>query len=339
MNPIKNAGSSNGARKIFLAASALSVFFSLAPDVFAQGFVPLAEIPGLTSREVTSVVNADSLALFFNNLYKYAIGFAAALAVIEIIWGGLEISTKDSVSKNKDGKDRIQNAVFGLVLVLAPALVFSIINPAILNLSLNLPPLQTTTGSTVGTGGAGGRQPTTSVDSATQCSVTGTAGVLQIAICPSDTAAMTWGQTCTSGNLSGVTRTETTDPANGVPVSTSVITCTGNRRYVFIDPGGTFTSISTAINRLRPLVSIPDRQSNGSDAVSFAGICTGAGIGWKVCLSDAPLLTRAVPCQLTGASAQTTWKCYSEALSCINLTNPIDRGLCTSSNPGWTPFQ
>lgn len=108
-----------------------------------SGFTALAPIPGLTDSANTSVVNSSTLATFFNNLYKYLIGLAAVIAIIEIIWGGLEISTQDSVSKHADGKERIQQAVLGLVLVLAPVIVFSIINPSILNLSLNLPPLNT----------------------------------------------------------------------------------------------------------------------------------------------------------------------------------------------------
>src|SRR3989344_4772213 len=91
----------------------LSVFFlflGLAPHVFAEGFVPLAPIPGLTQG-----VTADTagLANFFNNLYKYIIGLAAVLAVIQIIWGGLEIAiNKDNVSKITDSKGKIYNAIF-----------------------------------------------------------------------------------------------------------------------------------------------------------------------------------------------------------------------------------
>jgi len=115
------------------------VALSLVPvTVLAQEFVPLAEIPGLTDP-VTA--NAPGFAIFFNNLYKYLIGLSAVLAVIMIIWGGLEYSTQDSISKKSDGKERIYAAIFGLVLVLSPVLVFSIINPAILNLSLNLEPV------------------------------------------------------------------------------------------------------------------------------------------------------------------------------------------------------
>ena len=113
-----------------------------APAQGTSGFVALAPIPGLTSG-TTAVVNPQSLDAFFNNLYKFLIGIAAMLAIIEIIWGGLEYSTQDSVSKKSDGKQRITQALLGLVLVLSPVLVFSIINPSILNLSLNLPALNT----------------------------------------------------------------------------------------------------------------------------------------------------------------------------------------------------
>lgn len=135
--------------------SILLLLFGLAPHVFAQGFVPLAPIPGLTQGVVA---DSAGLANFFNNLYKYIIGLAAVIAVVQIIWAGLEIAVfqKDSVSAISINKGRIYNAIFGLVLVLSPVLVFSIINPSILNLSLNIPPLNTTSGTSVATGGGTG---------------------------------------------------------------------------------------------------------------------------------------------------------------------------------------
>lgn len=132
---------SNGMKNILLLS--VVALFGFASHAFAQGFVPLAEIPGLTSG-VTA--NSEGLAQFFNNLYRYLIGLAAVLAIIEIIWGGLEMATKDSISKQSEGKERIQEAILGLVLVLSPVLVFSIINPSILNLSVNLSPLDTKSG-------------------------------------------------------------------------------------------------------------------------------------------------------------------------------------------------
>ena len=75
---------------------------------------------------------------------------AAVLAVIMIIWGGIEYSWQDIPGAKSNGKDRILQAILGLVLVLSPVLVFSIINPAILNLSINLPPLDTKSGAPAG---------------------------------------------------------------------------------------------------------------------------------------------------------------------------------------------
>ncbi|MEK7515903.1 MAG: hypothetical protein AAB555_03220, partial [Patescibacteria group bacterium] len=121
-------------KKILLIFGVL-IFFGLAPHVFAQGFVPLAPIEGLTKGVAA---NTEGLAAFFNNLYKFAIGMAAVLAVIMIIWGGIEYSWQDIPGAKSNGKDRILQAILGLVLVLSPVLVFSIINPAILNLSINL---------------------------------------------------------------------------------------------------------------------------------------------------------------------------------------------------------
>jgi hypothetical protein len=131
-------------KKVLIISAVL--ILGLAPHVFADGFVPLAEIPGLTSGTEGSVVNSATLATFLNNLYKYLIGIAAVLAVIEITWAGIRIAAnQDNVGVITDSKGHIYNAIFGLILILAPALVFGIINPSILNLSINLPPINTLT--------------------------------------------------------------------------------------------------------------------------------------------------------------------------------------------------
>ncbi len=132
-------------RKLFIF---IVLLLLVAPTAHAveSGFVPLVPlgIPGLTSESATSVVNSDTLANFFNNLYKYVIGLAAALAILQLIRGGLEIAfTGDNVSKLIESKGRVRQAILGLILVFLPVLVFSIINPSILNLSLNLPALDT----------------------------------------------------------------------------------------------------------------------------------------------------------------------------------------------------
>ena len=174
-----------------------------------SGFVALAPIPGLTSG-TGGVIDSNTLANFFNNLYKYLIGLAAILAVIEIIRGGIEISTQDSVSKQGVGRHRITQAILGLILVLAPVLVFSIINPSILNLSLNLPKLDTAAiipfgGAAGGTGGGtgGATTPTTPVVTPAKGCTTSFNGSVETAVCANDGSAQNY--KCRNGNNGKVT--------------------------------------------------------------------------------------------------------------------------------------
>ena len=96
-------------------------------------FVPLTNLPVF----VTNVTTAPTFPVFFNDLYKYAIGIAATLAVLQIIYAGVLYMGGDSVTETKQAKEKIQWSILGLVLVLSPVIVFSIINPKILNLNID----------------------------------------------------------------------------------------------------------------------------------------------------------------------------------------------------------
>ncbi len=250
-------------KKIFFALSTLAFFGIIAPHTFAQGFVPLTNIPGLTSVQPDSA----GLASFLNNLYKYLVGLAAVLAVVEIIWGGLEISTQDSVSKNQAGKERIQQAILGLVLVLSPVLVFTIINPSILNLSLNLPPIKQVSGMNTNTGtqtnnGNGGLSV-----SSTQCtSPTGT--VLQQVSCPSSATAQTFATTgCANGFgvVSNVVQQGSCQVVNGTSQCVSIYSASCGQKLA-----GTFTLVNLGTYfspKLKPVVG------DAAALQSFAASC------------------------------------------------------------------
>jgi hypothetical protein len=325
---------SGGTRKILVV-----VFFALvgfATHALAQGFVPLAPIPNLTEG---AVANSKNLANFLNNLYKYLIGLAATLAVIQIMWAGFEIAVnKEDVSKITDSKGKIYNALLGLILVLSPVLVFSIINPNILNLSLKLPELDTKSATAPTTGGGAAAQNDT-----TGCSVTGTAGILQFATCPSGTAAQEWGQkNCTKGILSAITAV--TKNPDGT-IASSRLSCTQSNIFEFID---VHTGTSLPPNQLRPLAVASNAringsstlyQTNGVDAIQYANICR--SVGGKTCISNAPSLTFSHACDpmpqtALPAAAPSPAKCYTETLTCedASVANPY----CVSS-PSWTPFQ
>jgi hypothetical protein len=61
------------------------------------------------------------------------------LAVAFIVIGGAQYMTTDMYQKKTAGKERIKNAVLGLVFLIAGYLIFSEINPRILTLDFNYP--------------------------------------------------------------------------------------------------------------------------------------------------------------------------------------------------------
>ncbi|OGG40833.1 hypothetical protein A2118_01540 [Candidatus Kaiserbacteria bacterium GWA2_50_9] len=270
------------------------------------GFTALAPIPGLTDN-ATSVLNSNNFASFFNNLYKYCIGLAAALAVIMIIWGGLEISTQDSVSKQSNGRERITQAIFGLILVLSPVLVFSIINPRILNLSLALPSLGTVSGAIAG-GGTADVDPGTATAG---CTVTGT--LLKTAICPTQKAAEDFAAAC-AVDLGNVPFFTTDHKA----------TCgtSGAGPFQFADTSSGWLATITGYSEYEPLAS------SGDAVLQFASACTSDG--GTTCLS-----TIKTPCAsliLSGGSVS----CWNISLSCTDGNSGA--GGC-SSNPQFTVIE
>ncbi len=111
----------------------------------AFSFVPLTNIPGLTN--LSNVGTTAGLSAFLNQLYKLCIGAAAALAVLQIMRAGIMYMGGDSITEKKQAKTLIGLSIGGLILVLTPVIVFSIINPKILNLtidtnSLKVPPVK-----------------------------------------------------------------------------------------------------------------------------------------------------------------------------------------------------
>lgn len=98
-------------------------------------FVPLTNIPGLLETGRT-VVGPEGLSSFLNSIYRICIGAAAVIAVLQIMRAGIMYMGGDSVTEKKDAKNLIALSIGGLILVLSPVIVFSIINPRILDLEI-----------------------------------------------------------------------------------------------------------------------------------------------------------------------------------------------------------
>jgi hypothetical protein len=105
----------------------------------AQGaFTPLTNLPGLDN-----VLESNSLPNLLNQIYRLCIGAAAVIAVLKIMQAGaLHMFNKGSIAVSGKSRELIQNSVLGLLLVLSPAIVFGIINPDILDISLDFSKIQ-----------------------------------------------------------------------------------------------------------------------------------------------------------------------------------------------------
>ena len=78
----------------------------------------------------------------FKTYVQYAfnlfIALAAVAAVFMIVWGGFEYMTTDAWSQKKAGREKVTNAVVGLLLVLSSYLILRTINPQFVNIPASL---------------------------------------------------------------------------------------------------------------------------------------------------------------------------------------------------------
>lgn len=112
---------------------------------FGQIILPLkslAALPQYAPLEPTAfgdafAYNSASFGSFLSQAFQFGLAVSAALAVVMIVYGGVEIMLSESVFKKEDGKKKIKDAVLGLLLALGSWLILYTINPDILNFKIN----------------------------------------------------------------------------------------------------------------------------------------------------------------------------------------------------------
>lgn len=116
-----------------------------------QDYLPLTGIPGVTQGVGAQKAGTDAdLSDFFSNMFNLGVGIAGILAVIMLMWGGIEYMTSEAVGNKENAKSRITSAIIGLLIVLMSWLILYTINPDILRLNLN--PQSSGTGTGAGAG-------------------------------------------------------------------------------------------------------------------------------------------------------------------------------------------
>lgn len=120
---------------IFLALTALVAVFVFTKPALASRLIEpnlSIDIPGLsfTGSSDGSTVTSNFIAAYVTAFYKYLIGFSTTVAIVFIMIGGIMYAfgatSQNAISK---AKERIRNAIFGLVLLMSVHVLMVTINP------------------------------------------------------------------------------------------------------------------------------------------------------------------------------------------------------------------
>lgn len=123
-------------RKIYASILlALAFFIFAVPLVFAYDPIPFKSLTAIdpTYFDPTNGGNAVTLESFLAATFRFSLIAAGVLALIMISIGGLQYMSTDAISSKSEGKERIKNAIYGLLLAYSSYLILNIINPDILS--------------------------------------------------------------------------------------------------------------------------------------------------------------------------------------------------------------
>lgn len=105
------------------------IAFGQAADVTSKGnYEPLIFLP--------EVGRAESIGALLQGLFQLSIALGAVLAVIMIAVGGIQYIGSDAISSKSAGRERMFNAVLGLVLILGTYILLYTINPRLLSFQI-----------------------------------------------------------------------------------------------------------------------------------------------------------------------------------------------------------
>ncbi|MFA6554441.1 MAG: hypothetical protein WCS89_02940 [Candidatus Paceibacterota bacterium] len=112
----------------------------------ADSYTVLAPLPCVAGNGITCAGGDGSLQekVDFKTYVQYAINLmiaiSAVIAVVMIVWGGIEYMYNGSFQGKKEGLERAKNAIIGLVLVLCSFIILKTIDPRLVEIPTTLVP-------------------------------------------------------------------------------------------------------------------------------------------------------------------------------------------------------
>lgn len=118
-------------------------------SVYAAGeYTVLAPLPGTTNCSNNTINQTSNnsatqcktdFSTYLPAAFNLAIGLAGVLAFTMITYGGFRYMTSDALTGKEEGRGIIENALWGLLLVIGAYVILYTINPQILAFTLQLP--------------------------------------------------------------------------------------------------------------------------------------------------------------------------------------------------------
>lgn len=105
----------------------------------AQGYTPLAPLPGTVTTGGGAETASTNLGSYLSGMLKLLIALGGALAILMAIIGGTQyVAAGISPDAKSSAKARIINAFIGLALILSSYLILNSINPKLVAFNLSL---------------------------------------------------------------------------------------------------------------------------------------------------------------------------------------------------------
>ena len=107
----------------------IAIFFFTVSVSMAQTleYKPISE--GALQSIGVSQSDISNLPVFLGAIYNFGIAAAVVLTVIMMIWGGIEMMVTESFTGKSAAKEKIQNALVGLLMALLSYIILYTINP------------------------------------------------------------------------------------------------------------------------------------------------------------------------------------------------------------------
>jgi hypothetical protein len=152
--------------KIFSLGALSLLFLLMGSTAQAQNqgvvtdYAVLVNLPGTTvpctvrdsnGRPVNAA--CTDLSRYLPTAFNLAIGIAVGLAFVMIVYGGVMYATSDALSGKAAGREALENALWGLLLVISSYLILQTINPRMLDFTLNIQQFASNPAAGGGTGG------------------------------------------------------------------------------------------------------------------------------------------------------------------------------------------